>query len=307
MLATPWPIPFVDEGWRFELKWDGIRALLIADGDSVRLVSRRGNDITAVYPELVGSTLTDSTVLDGEIIALDESGRPSFQRLQGRMNLSTSALVAAARSSNPVTYVVFDVLYHHSALIAEPWQERRTRLESLPLPVAMVASDVYGTAAPLWAFVEEHDLEGIVAKRLGSRYRPGIRSPDWRKIAAFKTVRAVVAGSTSGEGGRRSSFGSLVLGLWDGPRLRFIGTVGSGFDDASLAAIRDALDELADDETEIVGDLPKGTRRVRPALVAMVQYREWTAAGRLRAPSFKGFTDDPVPAITWEAEGPPSS
>jgi len=123
-------------------------------------------------------------------------------------------------------------------------------------------------------------------------------------VAAFKTVRALVIGYTPGEGGRSGTLGSLVLGLRDGEVLRPIGNVGSGFSERSLHAIREALDEMAVPELPIAGDVPAGTTLVAPKLVAAVRYREWTRAGRLRAPSFKGFTDDPVAAVTWAEEGP---
>ena len=158
----------------------------------------------------------------------------------------------------------------------------------------------------MWSFVEDNDLEGIVAKRLGSRYTSGVRSPDWRKIGFFKQLRAVVGGFTPGVGGRSGTFGALLLGLWDEDRLRWIGSVGSGFSDRSLAAIRTALDEMTMAECPFLpdGELPNRSTWVQPQLVSMVRYKQWTAAGRLRAPSFSGFTDDPVESVTWVSEGP---
>ena len=158
----------------------------------------------------------------------------------------------------------------------------------------------------MWAFVVENDLEGIVAKRLGSRYQPGVRSPDWRKIGHFKTVRAVVGGYTQGTGSREGTFGALLLGLIDRDRLRWIGAVGSGFDERSLLAIRQAADQMRVAESPFHPDdqLPAGAVWVEPRLVAVVRYKEWTGAARVRAPSFQGFTDDPIDRITWETEGP---
>jgi bifunctional non-homologous end joining protein LigD len=306
MAATPWPEPFQDEHWRYELKWDGVRALLAnpRHGEMV-LTSRRGNVINGRYPELTRLGLPPDIVLDGEIVALDDAGRPSFERLQGRMNLSSARLIASAVEQIPISYVVFDLLYDGADITAMPLEERRRRLERIrPEPPALVA-DIFDVSGPLWSFVIERAIEGIVAKRLGSPYRPGVRSPDWRKIAAFKNVRAMVIGFTAGEGGRTGTFGSLVLGLWDGQMLRPIGAVGSGFSDRSLRAIKQALDEMVVTALPVVGELPAGTTLVEPKLVAVVQYREWTTAGRLRAPSFKGFTDDPGEGVTWAEEGPP--
>ena len=301
MLATPWPAPFDDEEWVFELKWDGVRCLLTSD-DGVALTSRAGNDMTTRYPELARLTLPDDLVLDGEIVALDDEGHPSFELLQGRMNV-----VASGGASVPITYVVFDLLHNGAATVRLPLEERTEQLRSLDLPPPIVVADSYpANSGAIWGFVQEHDLEGIVAKRRGSRYLPGTRSPDWRKVGHFKQLRAVVGGYTPGSGGRAATLGSLLLGLSDGDRLRWIGAVGSGFDAQSLRAIRKALDEMRVVESPFHPDpaIPAGSTWVEPRLVAMVRYKQWTAAGRVRAPSFKGFTDDQVESVTWSREGP---
>jgi len=146
----------------------------------------------------------------------------------------------------------------------------------------------------------------VISKRRGSIYRPGARSADWVKSTVFKTVRAVVGGFTEGEGGRSGGFGALILGLPAADGLRWIGSVGSGFSAADVRAIRQALDEMtvAEPPFEPHVDLPSQVTWVAPALVAVVQYKQWTAAGRLRGPSFKGFTDHPIGEVTWESEGP---
>jgi bifunctional non-homologous end joining protein LigD len=156
--------------------------------------------------------------------------------------------------------------------------------------------------------VRDRGLEGIVAKRVDSRYEPGVRSGSWRKIPAYRWVRTVVGGFTKGEGGRSGTFGALLVGLWTGGRLRYVGSLGSGFSDRDLGAIREALDEMTVDEAPFIdpAGLPRGATFVVPSLVAAVQFREWTSAGRLRGPSFKGFTDDPLDSVTWDEEGPAS-
>jgi bifunctional non-homologous end joining protein LigD len=299
MLASAWPQPFDDDQWVFELKWDGVRCV----ASTIELRSRRGNDMTARYPELAGLELPDGLVLDGEIVAMDESGRPSFGRLQRRMN----RVPGIGEPITPVTYVVFDLLADGDPLLNDPLERRVARLRMLDLPPPLVCADQYPEKSDaIWQFVVANDLEGIVGKRLGSPYVPGLRSPDWRKIGYFKQLRAVVGGFTQGTGGRTSTFGALLLGLWHGDRLRWIGAVGSGFNDRSLVAIRTALDAMtiADSPFHPVAEIPRGSIWVQPQLVAMVRYKEWTAGGRVRAPSFLGFTDDPIDVVTWEVEGP---
>ena len=307
MLASPWPAPFTDPGWLFEMKWDGVRAVLAWDGEQPVLYSRTGREVTGSYPELAGFAPGRPCVLDGEIVAFDEQGRPSFPSLQKRIGIGGGMLATQAARANPISYVVFDLLFDGEDLRNRPIEQRLERLGALNLPAPLVGSAVVETEGEaLFAAVAERGLEGIVAKRLGSRYRPGERSPDWRKIPHVRVVRAVVGGFTPGGGGRTGTFGSLALGLWEGTRLRWIGSVGTGFDDVALRAIRAALDEMTVTESpfEKDSDLPAGTTWVVPHLVARVEFKEWTTAGRLRAPSFKGFLADPAEEQTWEAEGP---
>ncbi len=306
MLAVRRLSPFVDPEWGFEVKWDGVRTILSFDGDEVLLRSRAGNDATAKYPELAGFRSGNPMILDGEVVAPDATGRPSFERLQQRMNVTAPPQVAKLSVAIPVTYVVFDVLFDGVPLIDQPWTARRARLAGLELPASFTRVEpVDEDPSALWDLVRARGLEGIVAKRLDSLYRPGERSPDWQKITAFRTVRAVVGGFTKGDGGRSGSFGALLLGLRDQDGLRWVGAVGSGFSDAALGAIRAALDQMVVAECPFVPDdqIPAATW-VHPHLVAAVQYKEWTGAGRLRAPSFKGFTQDDAGSVTWETEGP---
>jgi bifunctional non-homologous end joining protein LigD len=302
MLATAWPERFNDDGWVFELKWDGVRCLLDTIEGRVRLTSRAGNDMTPRYPELGSLELESGMVLDGEIVAIGDNGKPSFELLQGRMNI-----VPPGASIVPVTYVVFDLLHDGSPLIQFPLEQRAVRLRERDLPAPIVKGDRFANESDsIWQFVVDNELEGIVAKRRDSKYRPGVRSPDWRKIGNFRQLRAVVGGFTPGTGGRADTFGSVLVGLVHGERLRWIGAVGSGFDQKSLTLIRDALGEMTTAECPFHPDpeLPAGSVWVEPRLVAMVRFKQWTRTGRLRAPSFKGFTDDPVDVVTWLSEGP---
>lgn len=305
MLATPWPKPFDDPEWWFDVKWDGIRALIEVDGPTVTIRSRRGRAMTESYPELGGWSFPRPTTIDGEIVAFGEAGIPSFQLLQRRMNLTGRAAVTATETV-PVTFMAFDLLYDGESLLGRPIEERWERLRDI-LPSRMVAADpVRGAGVAIFDAVGERGLEGVVAKRSGSRYTPGRRSEDWRKIVHRRSGRFVVGGFLPGEGGRGSTFGSLVLGLFEGDRLEYVGAVGSGFDGASLEALRAGLDELGREASpfmETTG-IPKGVRWVEPALVAMVEYKEWTPDRHLRAPVFKGLTVEPVETVTWDEEGP---
>ncbi len=291
MLAAPWPAPFSDDGWLFEPKWDGVRGVVAWDGSITSIRTRRGNEVADRYPELAAALATPC-VLDAEIVAFVD-GRPSFQRLQNR--------------AGPLTLVVFDLLWLDGRdLTALPLEDRLDLLAGLDLPAAYLRSEVVaGEGMALWDAVIERDLEGMVAKRCGSTYRPGVRSADWRKIHHLHTARAVVGGFTPGEGGRAGTFGSLVLGQWEGETLRWVGNVGTGFDEAAVRAIRGALGEMASVESPFRPDpaMPPA-RWVEPVLVAAVGYRNWTEANRLRFPVFKGFTDDDPSAITFAVEGP---
>jgi bifunctional non-homologous end joining protein LigD len=307
MLAVSWDAPFADPDWFFELKWDGVRCLLVASGGAVTLRSRAGNDMTARYPELGSIRTGRDVVLDGEIVAFDGAGRPSFELLQSRMNVRPDLRTG---SPVPVTYVVFDLLRNGRDVIDLPLEERWSQLRDLELDAPVVVADRYpGDPTGMWDFVVANDLEGIVAKRRGSRYQPGVRSPDWRKIPQMHQMRALVGGFTPGEGGRAGTFGSLLLGLRDGSRLRWVGNVGTGFSETSLRAIRAALDEMTTDVTPFASEpgMPRRATWVTPDLVAVVRYKEWTAAGRLRGSSFLGFSDVAAETVTWEGEGPQSA
>lgn len=295
-------------GWLHEIKWDGVRCILAYDGEVVAMRSRTGKQMSATYPELAAAALElpAPIILDGEIVTLDPAGLPSFELLQRRMNIQAPGQVAGLAQAVPVTFVVFDVLHRDVDLLDEPLDARLDRLGSISLPAGFVLSETFEDPAVLWAFAQERGLEGVVSKRRAGLYRPGVRSPDWIKSVAFKSVRAVVGGFTEGEGGRHGGFGALVLGLPDGERLRWVGSVGSGFSESDVRPIRDALDQMTVVESPFADSdqMPRGIVWVEPLLVAVVQYKQWTAAGRLRGPSFKGFTDHPLAAVTWESEGP---
>lgn len=294
MLATSWPDAFDDPEWWFEIKWDGYRCLAWPMDGGNRLRSRRGLDLADRFPEIASLPLPAGWMIDGEIVVFDDEGRPAFSLLQ---------------EGRPANYVVFDILMSPDGpLLDLPLEERRALLGELDLPGAVVVPDpIRGDGRALYEVVRKRGMEGIVAKKSHSLYRPGRRSPDWRKVAARHTLRAVVGGWLPGEGGRRSSFGSLLVGLWEGERLRWIGAVGSGFDDRTLVALNRSIADLerSSPPFDQPGVIPRGARWVEPSLVVSVEYKEWTRDLRLRAPVFKGLEPAGTPA-SWDDEGPHS-
>lgn len=303
MLATRWQHPFDDDNWWFEVKWDGYRAVISRDG-KVRARSRRGIDLVEPFPELESLPIPEGVVLDGEIVAFDEQGRPSFDLIQKRTGFGgkgTGARVA-------VNFVAFDLLYRDGDdLVDLEIEERRRLLGELELETPLLVPEpTRGSGVALFEAVKDQGIEGIVGKRAGSRYLPGRRSPDWRKVSVKRQMRAVVGGFAEGEGGRASTFGSLLLGLWDEGRLRFVGAVGSGFDDSTLVAIRGALDQT----TRVSSPFDPGVAYpgrlhwVEPGIVVNVEYKEWTADDHLRAPVYKGVEIADVYSVDWSTEGP---
>lgn len=307
MLAESERAPFDRAGWSFEVKWDGVRALAFVRREGaaqeIVLYGRSLRRLNPQFPEIVDALAgleVDSVVLDGEIFAPDDEGRPSFHRLQQRLHINAAAGERPATGDVHVAYAVFDCLYLDGRdLRGRPFAERRTALESLTLPGAgLVKADAIperGTA--LFEAARAHGFEGIVAKKLSSPYRPGARSADWIKVKIRRTLDAVVGGVTRGRGGRSASFGALVLGQYDENALVHIGQTGGGFSDADLGEFRRRLAPL---ETEtcpfaIRPDIPGPVTWVRPQIVVEVEYGEWTPDGLLRFPIFMRRRDDIAP------------
>lgn len=305
MLATLTDGPFDDPAWGFEPKWDGIRALAVCD-TSTRLFSRNGRDVTQGYPELAGlhdRLVALDAIVDGEVVAF-QNGKPSFQLLQQRMHVREQRRVEALAKQIPVVLMAFDLLYLDGvSLVGRALRERREALEEILVPDEHVQLSplVEGAGTALYRAAEEQGLEGIVAKRLDSRYEPGSRSRSWLKAKLTYDADVVIVGWTEGEGRRRGRIGSLVMAVYDSDGLRYVGNVGTGFDEAALD---DAARRLAEIETtaspfdrSVIRSAPELRRAhwVEPRLVAVVEHRQLTDAGRLRAPSFKGWRDDKPP------------
>ncbi|GGO11333.1 ATP-dependent DNA ligase [Microbispora rosea subsp. aerata] len=313
MMAQPGRLPEPGGDYAYEMKWDGVRALGYVEDGTLRLVSRNGRDITAAYPELAGlagATGGHAAVLDGEIVAFDRRGRPSFEALQPRMHQRNPLKIRQLVVTTPVTYLLFDVLHVDAdSVITMPYTERRRRLEDLvhPGPRWAVPPCYTGGGEHALADSRRLGLEGVVAKRLASPYRPGRRSPDWVKVKNVRTQEVVVGGWRAGEGRRANTVGSLLVGVNDGSgRLRYAGSVGTGFTDEALRRLGERLAPLRRDTPPFEGitrEEAKGCRWVEPVLVGEVQFAEWTGEGRLRHPSWRGLRDDKDPAEVVREDG----
>jgi bifunctional non-homologous end joining protein LigD len=302
MLARTGPLPPDDENWAFEIKWDGVRAIAFIQGGRLTLQARSGRDVTARYPELrplAAALAGREVILDGEVVAFD-GARPSFQKLQSRMHLTSEHAVRRLARDDPVHYIAFDLLYldGHS-LMDLRYDERRAKLAELELhgPTWQAPAHHVGDGAALLELTRAQQLEGVIAKRLDCPYTPGRRTSAWIKVKNIGTTDVVIGGWLPGEGGRSGRLGALVIGIPDDDgALRYSGRVGTGFTQAELLRLGGMLDELATDESPFVGrQPPRETRFVEPRLVARVEFTERTQGGTLRQPSYKGLRDDVAP------------
>jgi bifunctional non-homologous end joining protein LigD len=305
MLAEGGWKAFDDPAWWFEPKFDGIRSMTTMGTDATRLVTRNGRDVSDKYPELrMIHELVDqvNAVLDAEIVAFDEDGKNSFEVLQQRMNLSNEREIKRISSRIPVALVAFDLLWLDGHdLTGLALQQRRELLETIVEQDhrLQVVTHVDGGGTAFAEVAEGLGLEGVVAKRTGSKYQPGRRSPDWRKIKLTNTQDCVILGWTPGQGGRSGTFGALLVGAYDEGKLIWIGQVGTGFTRATLDRVLEAL-ELLKRSTPPIDDPElakvKGATFVEPTLVCEVEYLEITkSTKKMRAPSFKGLREDKAP------------
>jgi bifunctional non-homologous end joining protein LigD len=286
------------QGWLFEVKWDGYRALArLVAGEGAALASRRGNDLTErfrnVASALPRALRSPDCVLDGEVCALDERGRSSFSAMQ------------QGKPGTPIVYYVFDVLeVEGRPLLDLPLAERRQRLEALldRRNRTVRLSETFEDGRALYRAAEEQRLEGIMAKRADSRYLPGKRSRDWLKVKTHGRQEFVVAGYTKGQGRRSQAFGALILGVYHGRELVYVGNVGTGFDDAEIKRLLEKLRPLErpDAPFKEVPKMPRVRKGdvvwVEPRLVAEVSFGEWTHDGHLRQPVYHGLREDKTAA-----------
>jgi bifunctional non-homologous end joining protein LigD len=288
-------MPRTDD-WEFEIKWDGYRIVSRVSGGEAELRTRKDQDYTErfenVAKELVKALKTPDCVVDGEVCALDEEGRPSFSAMQQH------------KPGTPIVYYVFDLLeVDGEPIIDLPLSERRGRLEQLldKRNRTVKFSDSFGDGRALLAEAKKRKLEGVVAKRLESRYLPGKRSRDWLKFKAHAEQEFVIAGYTRGKGRRANAFGSLVLAVYDDEKLEYVGNVGTGFDEAEIERLLKLLRPLERKDSPFpqAPKLPRVRKDdivwVEPKLVAEVSFVEWTHDGRLRAPVYLGLREDKGP------------
>lgn len=282
MKATLGSLPTDDDNWAYEVKWDGYRALALIEARTVRVQSSTERDITATYPELEAlheGVNATRAILDGELVVFDDDGVPRFELMQ--------------QHRREVVFHVFDVLHLEGHdTIALPYEDRRRLLEGVVEPGTnwLVPSHQVGGGRVLLDATGAAGLEGVMAKRLGSPYQPGKRSPNWRKVKHRRAVTVTIGGFTVGTGNRESTFGSLLVGRRDGDDLVFAGGVGTGFDQSTLERLTAAMRDLRIDECPF-SELPpasyrRGATWVEPALNARIEITEFTNDGFVRHASF---------------------
>jgi len=293
-------LPNDDDRYGWEFKWDGVRAIAYISGGQVRLLSRTGNDMTGRYPELavLARRVGAPVIVDGEIVAISQ-GRPDFGLLQSRMHVRhpSDRLVRQA----PVQLYLFDLLHHGGqSLLGVPYTGRREQLEELGLDADPVRTTPWypGGAAYILAASLANALEGVVGKPLASAYHPGQRR-DWIKIKNLRHAEVIICGWKPGQGRRADTIGSLLVGVRDGPRLRYAGHVGTGFTQAMLADLMHRLRPLRRGDSPFGMAVPaqhaRGAQWVHPQLVGEVAFTEWTSDRVLRHPSWRGLRSDENP------------
>jgi bifunctional non-homologous end joining protein LigD len=304
MLAISTEHPFDSPDWLFEIKWDGYRAVAFIRDGRVQLVSRNQNDLTPQYPELItmpGFVKAETAVIDGEVVALDDEGRPSFSLMQQRTGFRARGHRTAPKGGITIVYQAFDLIY------ADGYDLRRVNLEDRKRALASVLtgsnlvrfSDHYPeNGKKLFEIAGERGLEGIVAKRRNSCYEER-RSSEWLKIKITRRIECVIGGYTDPEGSR-PYFGSILLGLYDNQKkLIHVGQAGSGFDQKGLTEMWGRLKKIETSENPFYGRVDSGRKNhwTKPTLVAEIKYTEWThetneGGLKLRAPVFMGLRAD---------------
>ena len=305
MLATPGLLPASDEGWAYEIKWDGVRAITFIEGGRIRMRSRNDKELAPSFPEFreIGLAMgARPCILDGEIVVIGDGGIPDFGRLQHRLHLASANAIAKQSAASPANYVIFDLLHLDGRpLFSLPYDARRQQLEALALSgSAYTTGDSFRDAkgADILKATKDAGLEGVIAKQRSSSYVQGKRSESWIKVKNVRAQAVVIGGWTEGAGSRQGSIGALLLGIPSTDGLRFVGKVGTGFS----AEDRDFLMRLLRPDVRKTSpfvpaaDVKESSAHfVRPRHVGEVGFSEWTAAGHLRHPTWRGLRDDKVP------------
>jgi bifunctional non-homologous end joining protein LigD len=304
---------FGDEnGWAFEMKWDGVRAIAYLAGGRVQLLSRKGRDDTGAYFEVareLAKISLQTAILDGEVVVMDTAGRPNFGLLQHRINLTKPADIARAAKAYPAQLMLFDILeLNGQSLIKKSYQERRAILQDVVRPepgsLIQVPPIFEGDLQAALATGRLLQLEGVVAKRRNSIYQPGRRTRTWLKIKLHRAQEVVIGGWRPGQGRRSGGVGSLLMGIPTEAGLHYVGRVGSGFNDRQLDEMHAKLEKLSRKTSPFI-DVPREDARdahwVKPSVVGEVSYGELTEPGRLRHPVWRGLRPDKSPhEVVWE-------
>ncbi|HEY5096390.1 MAG TPA: non-homologous end-joining DNA ligase [Acidimicrobiales bacterium] len=305
MLAVADRLPPDDGRWAYEFKWDGMRVLVWVDGGRLRMVSRNDNDVTGSFPDLRGfaeSLASHQALLDGELVVLGHDGKPSFSQLQHRIHAGSPASAQRLAPASPASLVVFDLLHLDGAsLLDRAYDQRRSALEALGIGApnwAVTPSFTDVTGREILRVAVDAGMEGVVAKRRTSLYRPGQRSREWIKVKHQRTQEMVIGGYTKGKGGRRADFGALLLGVPAAgtAKLTFVGKVGTGFSEADRGDLLVRLRRIERATSPFDAPLPTGLRKeatfVSPKMVGEVRFGEWTPDGHLRHPVWRGLRPD---------------
>ena len=317
MLAKPCArLPSQTDDFAVEVKWDGIRAIVYIEAGIARIISRNGCDITFRYPELqllAQAVGRHALILDGEIVAFNEAGTPSFSLLQQRMNLEKPVMIQRALSHVPISFIVFDLLQvDKNSLIDESYLVRRQILDDYHLCGKYWITPPYrtGNVEDFLSASQELGLEGIILKRSNSPYMPGKRSDSWLKVKNYHRQEFIIGGWTPGKGKRSGTIGALLLGYYSQehsgksePKLLYAGSCGTGFTEKTLSQLKELFMPLAISYCPFATDpLKSGANFIKPVVVAEVSFTEWTQAQTLRHPSFLGLRSDKLAsAVTKEA------
>ncbi len=296
--------PFDSDSHLFEIKWDGLRALLFLQRGKLELQNRNRRNVTSEYPEIQGiarDIRARSAILDGEVVVLNEKGIPDFGRMQTRFGHNDASAIELAKQVNPTTYVAFDLLHIDGKdLIKDRLENRKASLRKILSegPHLLYGEHVERAGSRFYQEALKVGFEGVIAKEKNSQYLPGIRSSSWIKIKGTDTIDAIVVGYSSGEGARASTFGSLIMAMYDDHgKLVHVGNVGGGFDNKTLAELKSRLDKLATKRAilEEPTDAPSPIVWVKPRIVCEILYASWTHEKKLRFPRFQRLRPDKRP------------